>query len=77
MAKHERLVFAALQALEPAPKLMRAVRRAQEQLRAMSDNGRYSLLHLRAEDDWIEHCKRWTTTEGGELGLLRVRVLEA
>ena len=66
MAKHERLALAALQALEPAPRLLRAVRRAQEQLRGLSDAGRYNMLHLRAEDDWIEHCARWTSTSGSE-----------
>ena len=33
----------------------------------MSPSKSYNLLHLRAEDDWVQRCARWATVTAGKL----------
>ena len=40
--------------------------RVEERLQSLSDTKTYNILHLRAEDDWIEHCVHWEGIEDGE-----------
>jgi hypothetical protein len=48
----------------PAPALPSL--RIEERLQSLSDTKAYNILHLRAEDDWIEHCVHWESIEDGE-----------
>lgn len=64
VAKHERLVFAALAALQPAPALLAAVHSVQQRLQGRSGSKAYTVLHLKAEQGWIAHCTAWAAKGG-------------
>lgn len=58
--KHEQLIFAMLAAIRPVASLLKAVRKAQQQLpRVGSGSNAYTVLHLKAEDAWIAQCATW------------------
>ncbi|KAL4423982.1 hypothetical protein ABPG75_001283 [Micractinium tetrahymenae] len=65
VAKHEGLVLAALGALRPVARLQEVVARAQQRLQGLSGAEAYSVLHLRAERDWVQHCAEWEGTADG------------
>lgn len=54
VADEEELVWAVLGALRPAARLRPAAAKFAAQL----GGRRFNFLHLRAERDWVEHCKR-------------------
>lgn len=39
--------------------------RIEAKLRSLSGAKAYNVLHLRAEGDWITHCKRWENIPDG------------
>ena len=39
--------------------------RIETKLRSLSNAKAYNVLHLRAESDWITHCKRWENIPDG------------
>ena len=50
----------------PAPASALPSIRIEEWLQSLSDTKAYNILHLRAEDDWIEHCVHWEGIADGE-----------
>ncbi|KAL4423983.1 hypothetical protein ABPG75_001284 [Micractinium tetrahymenae] len=50
----------------PAPLARLSARcRAQQRLQGLSGAEAYSVLHLRAERDWVQHCAEWEGTADG------------
>lgn len=64
-AKHDQLVFAALDALQPVPRLADLVSRIQERLGDMVATRTFSMLYLNTGDDWLTHCGRWERLTNG------------
>ncbi|PSC70561.1 Glycosyl transferase family 8 [Micractinium conductrix] len=56
---NSQLVFATLDAMQPSARLMAALQKIEGKLRGMTPTKAYNVLHLRVEDDWVSHCKRW------------------
>ncbi|KAL4421857.1 hypothetical protein ABPG77_001339 [Micractinium sp. CCAP 211/92] len=65
VAKHEGLVLAALDALQPVSRLRDVVARAQQRLQGLSSAAAYNVLHLRAERSWVQQCAKWEGTADG------------
>lgn len=41
--------------------------RAEAAAHHLSPNRAFNVLHLRLEEDWLQHCARWETIPDGEL----------
>ncbi|GFR46701.1 hypothetical protein Agub_g8320 [Astrephomene gubernaculifera] len=66
----EPVIWAALDAMRPADKLYEYVERMQHAIKQLGGVGgkpapKYNFLHLRMENDWVEHCKRWSSIPDG------------
>lgn len=53
------LVFGIMDAMQPSTRLMGMLQRVDAKLRSLTKAKAYNVLHLRAEIDWVLHCKRW------------------
>ncbi|BDA51635.1 hypothetical protein COCOBI_19-1910 [Coccomyxa sp. Obi] len=56
-----------LAGLQPSQDLLKYVDAASEHLKGLSADGTFNFLHLRLENDWVAHCKRWTDIRDGKL----------
>ncbi|KAG2452983.1 hypothetical protein HYH02_002320 [Chlamydomonas schloesseri] len=66
----EPIIWAVLDAMRPADKPWEYVEEMQHAILQLGGlNGKpatkYNFLHLRMENDWVEHCKRWTSIPDG------------
>jgi len=53
------LWWAINRALVPSESPRKQADAIMDRLKSMSQSGAYTALHLRIEDDWVEHCKIW------------------
>eukprot|EP00667_Euglena_gracilis_P009814 EG_transcript_9977 len=58
VATHAALVQAVLLSLQPSPAMDGHLREA---LRPVQHSSPFSFLHVRLEEDWIRHCRSWTS----------------
>jgi hypothetical protein len=64
MVKHRALVAEFLASLRPNPRFESVVLSAEKNLgKRSSSQGNYNFLHLRIEQDWIEHCGSWRVAD--------------
>ena len=54
-----------LAGLQPSEHLLKFVEAASKHLQGLSADGAFNFLHLRLENDWVAHCKRWSNTRDG------------
>lgn len=59
------LAFAIMDAMQPSARLMGMLQRVDGKLRSLTKAKAYNVLHLRAETDWVLHCKRWENLPDG------------
>ncbi|KAL4447483.1 hypothetical protein ABPG75_004702 [Micractinium tetrahymenae] len=59
------LVFATMDAMQPNARFKGILQKIETKLRSMSNAKAYNVLHLRAEEDWLTHCKRWENIPDG------------
>ena len=64
---NSRVMWSVLLALKPANPYYKSVKTIIKRLRGLSHHKRYNFLHLRMENDWVEHCKRWETIPDGKI----------
>ncbi|KAG2487834.1 hypothetical protein HYH03_013551 [Edaphochlamys debaryana] len=66
----EPIIWAILDAMRPAPHVRKHVESFQAAIRRFGGSDgkpapKYNFLHLRMENDWVEHCKRWSSIPDG------------
>ncbi|GAB4815901.1 hypothetical protein N2152v2_002947 [Parachlorella kessleri] len=54
--KHEPLVWAALEGMQPADDLKAVVATLEQKIKALSPRQAFNVLHLRVERDWLKQC---------------------
>eukprot|EP01026_Neomeris_dumetosa_P062154 TRINITY_DN5873_c0_g2_i1.p1 TRINITY_DN5873_c0_g2~~TRINITY_DN5873_c0_g2_i1.p1 ORF type:complete len:655 (+),score=52.51 TRINITY_DN5873_c0_g2_i1:287-1966(+) len=57
--QNERVMKLVFQNLVPASKYSNMVKKLISSIRTNGKQEKYNLVHLRAEQDWVEHCKTW------------------
>ena len=65
VANHEALVKDVLRSLQPSDRLSAVVDRMARLLGFVSQAPGFNLLHIRAEEDWIRHCRGWASLRDG------------
>lgn len=60
--KHRHILRLILQSLRPTERYLRI---AESFLQDKGIDGAFNVLHYRAEDDWVEHCKAWESINDG------------
>ena len=58
-------IKAVLAGLQPSQDMLRYVDAASMHLEGLSAAGVFNFLHLRLENDWVAHCKRWGDIRDG------------
>ena len=61
----EGLAATLLAAMRPARRLEEIADEVERRLAALTDTGAFTVLHLRAEKDWVDHCARWQAIPDG------------
>jgi GDP-fucose protein O-fucosyltransferase len=59
------LTVAVLQALVPSRPKQAVIQRIVTTLRQHSPTGEFNAVHLRFEQDWVDHCHRWSSIADG------------
>jgi hypothetical protein len=62
-----KLIWAVLNGLQPSALINKQLKIITNKLTAASPSKRYNFLHLRMENDWVEHCKRWENIPDGQV----------
>eukprot|EP00798_Chlamydomonas_sp_ICE-L_P004103 gene4103-14204_t len=64
---NSRVMWAALDGLRPNKMMSKPVNTIVNKMKSLSPNKRYNYVHLRIEQDWILHCKRWEQIQDGHI----------
>eukprot|EP01023_Acetabularia_acetabulum_P069072 TRINITY_DN9919_c0_g1_i1.p1 TRINITY_DN9919_c0_g1~~TRINITY_DN9919_c0_g1_i1.p1 ORF type:complete len:481 (-),score=34.00 TRINITY_DN9919_c0_g1_i1:743-2185(-) len=65
MIQNEQLFYDILMALEPIDLYLRVVKDAIKQIFRQYHESEFNLLHLRVEEDWVQHCKVYENIPDG------------